>query len=724
MAQEFAVAGPSNQPAPNQVDRFFELSLLGLLASGFLAVAGSGYLDVPTIVLTAAALVIRTLMVAGLIHFELPPIVVTLLTLGYIVFCPADYFLISRAFIPAAIHLVFFVAVVKIVTGHTDRDFLLLKVIAFLELLAACIVSASFNFFVFLLLFLVLGVATFASSEIRQSRKRAHSPARITGAGVTARLVGVVLSVSLAILVITSGLFFFLPRTARAAFQHLVSHRYHLAGFSNHVTLGEIGEIKQENVPVMHVKMDRPEDRALALKWRGAALSQFNGRAWFNRPAAGQILQPDRGGLLRLDDESPHRTGRDISYAVYLSDLAQDALFFAGTPQYLRIDSLVVRRPFGNYSAQFSESRTVSYQVFSRLDSPAAAADPSLVDPLPPDSREMYLQLPRLDPRIRELARNVVRGEASPSAQAILLENYLRSNYGYTLELPKVEPDDPLAFFLFHRKKGHCEYFASAMAVMLRVLDIPSRVITGFQSGVYNPISGSQLIRTFGCPQLGGGLAARSRLDHLRSHAARSERGGPLRLDPAGLLRRRRGCLLAGLGFELQPGAAAATGLARGRIRKANWIELERSAPILERTQLERTRSAAARSNCFGVSRELSASRWMAMVDYAAAYDPSPARPRPGVRCHAALSTHAEGTAPPRHRKARLADALRICPGVAGAGARAAGGGFHRRVQRTAFWRKFGSRRPDRCVARPIGSGALVSSWLLKKPFHMCEPQA
>ncbi len=46
--------------------------------------------------------------------------------------------------------------------------------IAFLELLAACIVSASFNFFIFLLLFLVLGVATFASGEIRQSRQRAQ----------------------------------------------------------------------------------------------------------------------------------------------------------------------------------------------------------------------------------------------------------------------------------------------------------------------------------------------------------------------------------------------------------------------------------------------------------------------------------------------------------------------------------------------------------------------
>jgi transglutaminase-like putative cysteine protease len=486
----------AGSPVANQVDRFFELSLLGLLASGFLAVAGSGYLDAPTVVITAAALLTRALMVAGLIGFELPPIVVTLLTLAYIVFCPVDYFLISRSFIPAAIHLVFFVAVVKILTGHTDRDYLLLKVIAFLELLAACIVSASFNFFVFLLLFLVLGVATFASSEIRQSRKRGFSPAKIMGAGVTARLVGVVLSVSLAILVITAGLFFFLPRTARAAFQHLVSHRYHLVGFSNHVTLGEIGEVKQESVPVMHVKMDHPEDRSLALKWRGAALSEFNGRAWFNRPAPGQILQPDRAGLLSLDDEAPNRGGRYISYAVYLSDLAQDALFFAGTPQYMRIDSLVVRRPFGNYSAQFTDARTVSYQVYSHLDSPSAPADPALVPPLATGAREAYLQLPRLDPRIRELTGNIVGAEASPAAQAIKLEKYLRTNYAYTLELPKVEPDDPLAFFLFHRKKGHCEYFASAMAVMLRVVKIPSRVITGFQSGVYNPISGSQLIRT------------------------------------------------------------------------------------------------------------------------------------------------------------------------------------------------------------------------------------
>ena len=60
---------------------------------------------------------------------------------------------------------------------------------------------------------------------------------------------------------------------------------------------------------------------------------------------------------------------------------------------------------------------------------------------------------------------------------------------------PPSEPADPLADFLFERRKGHCEYFASAMAVMLRTLGIPSRLVTGFQGGAYNPVSGWSVVR-------------------------------------------------------------------------------------------------------------------------------------------------------------------------------------------------------------------------------------
>jgi protein-glutamine gamma-glutamyltransferase len=480
-------------------DRFFEFALLGLLASGFLAVVGSGYLDTPTTVITAVALLVRALIAASMLRLELPPGVVTAVTLAYVGFYPLDYFFISDAFIPSAVHLVFFVAVVKILTAQTNRDYLFLKVIAFLELLAACILSSRVNFFIFLLLFLVLGVATFASGEIRQSARKPGAVAKFSGRGLSLRLAAVALFVSVAILVITAGLFFFLPRTARAAFQHLVSRRDRLTGFSNRVTLGEIGEIKRDNTPVMHIRMDHPEDRTLPLKWRGAALSEFDGRTWYNPPASPQMLRPDQAGLLVLDPDPPprRRDTRHISYAVHLGEMSGDALFFAGTPQYLRIDSPVFRNSLDNFRVRLSDAHNIWYQVYSRLEpAPDSDAENAFVDPLTPEWRAVYLQLPRVDPRVGELAREIVKGEYSPALETRLVEKYLRTHYGYTLELPQFEPADPLAYFLFQRKKGHCEYFACSLAVMLRELGIPSRVVTGFQSGIYNPISGSQLIRS------------------------------------------------------------------------------------------------------------------------------------------------------------------------------------------------------------------------------------
>lgn len=489
-----SVSAAPSSPA----DRFFDFSLLGLLASGFLAVVGSGYLDMPTMLITTGALLTRALIAAGVLRLDLPAGVVTAATLAYLGFYPVDYFFISGSFLPSAVHLVFFVAVVKILTAQSNRDYFFLKIIAFLELLAACILSSRVNFFAFLLLFLVLGVATFASGEIRQSAQRRPAVARFSGRGLSVRLSAMAVFLSLAILVITAGLFFFLPRTARAAFQHLVSHRYQLTGFSNRVTLGEIGEIKKDNTPVMHIKMDRPEDRLLALKWRGGALSEFDGRTWYNPPTQAQMLRPDTAGLLILDNGlASWADTRHISYAVHLDELASDTLFFAGTPQYLRIDSAVFRNSLDNYRVRFSDAHNVWYQVYSRLEAPARNGDfpEQIVEPLTQEWRSIYLQLPQIDPRIPVLARKITGAEPARSLQARLIEKYLRTHYGYTLELPQFEPSDPLAYFLFQRKKGHCEYFASSMAVMLRAIGIPARVVTGFQSGVYNPISGSQLIR-------------------------------------------------------------------------------------------------------------------------------------------------------------------------------------------------------------------------------------
>src|SRR5262249_46479609 len=106
-----------------------------------------------------------------------------------------------------------------------------------------------------------------------------------------------------------------------------------------------------------------------------------------------------------------------------------------------------------------------------------------------------YLQLPELDPRVPSLARQAIASAKTPYDKAVALEGYLQAHYSYTLDMTGAPSGDPLAEFLFVRRAGHCEYFASAMTVMLRSLGIPARYINGFQRGEYNSVGGDFIVR-------------------------------------------------------------------------------------------------------------------------------------------------------------------------------------------------------------------------------------
>jgi hypothetical protein len=115
---------------------------------------------------------------------------------------------------------------------------------------------------------------------------------------------------------------------------------------------------------------------------------------------------------------------------------------------------------------------------------------------LPAEIALNYLQLPKqLDPRIPPLAAEITSGQSNDYDRARAIERYLMSHYAYTLKLSERRPDDPLAEFLFDRKQGHCEYFASAMAIMLRTLGIPSRIVNGFRNGQFNDLTSSYIVR-------------------------------------------------------------------------------------------------------------------------------------------------------------------------------------------------------------------------------------
>src|SRR5215831_9115774 len=105
---------PAMTQAALSVERFFQLSLLGLVSSGYLAVAGSGYLDVPTIALTTVGLFARALWICGVLRFTISDRATTILTLAYSGFFLIDYLALSHEFLPATVHLLFYLAVMKI----------------------------------------------------------------------------------------------------------------------------------------------------------------------------------------------------------------------------------------------------------------------------------------------------------------------------------------------------------------------------------------------------------------------------------------------------------------------------------------------------------------------------------------------------------------------------------------------------------------------------------
>ncbi len=525
--------GDARENARSKLDRLFEIALFLLIVTGFIAVASSGALDGFSVALVALALLARGYLLAKRKAVSLPESWDIYISLGYVVFYVVDFFFGSRGFIPATVHLVLFSMVVKLFSIRRDRDYVYLAVLAFLQMLAACVLTVDATFVLVFAFFALLAVFTFVTFEMRRSWANHDSSAReqsSTSPAVTSekrtipdshgkvapkvapRLAGSVvkfcLAMAVGILVLASGLFFVLPRVAGGYLSQLAPKSRIVSGFSEQVRLGQIGEIQQSSAVVMHVEVAEGARLPAGMYWRGVALSLFDGREWFNplQRSAVRMNYPGRFNLGRTGDHwSP--AGRDyaerlgnarmLRYRVLMEPIGTNVFFFAPFPVSVEGDyrALLVDSAGGVFNAD--AQRTIgTYVGVSDIGSPGAEQLRAAGQEYPAAISLTNLQLPpRLDRRIPELARKVTAGAATPYDRALAIERYLNSNFGYTLQLPKTETRDPLAQFLFERKEGHCEYFASAMAVMLRTIGIPSRVVNGFRGGELNDLTGSYMVR-------------------------------------------------------------------------------------------------------------------------------------------------------------------------------------------------------------------------------------
>jgi protein-glutamine gamma-glutamyltransferase len=500
-------------PLPQAINKYFELSLYFLVVMGFGTLASTGGLDLPAVLMVGAALAFR-----GYLFVKRRDVVIserwtTPLTIAYFAFCAGDYFLLSRSFLAATVHLVLFAVVVRTFSLRRDRDYTMLAILAFLMVLASAVLTVDSVFLFFFAGFMLMAVATFILMEMRRSGRAAQFQARHSSDDHEHRhlafsLARMTPALVLMILVGAAAVFFLLPRMSAGYLGGYSFGTDFSTGFSDRVQLGGIGQIQQSNAVVMHVQIDGDNRGQYALHWRGVALADFDGKTWsnlrahypLNRQADGSFVVPlftqgvaqDSGARSQAALGVPARL---IHYRVLLEPIGTNVFFLAPWG----------RRIVGPYRALSLDAGGAVYDLDSQRSVNVYEADSDIAKPSPaqlraagdslPQLASAYLRFPTLDPRIPQLAAQITGSASNSYDKAAALETYLKTRYGYTLQLPSAPVADPLANFLFERRQGHCEYFASSMAVMLRTLRIPARVVNGFRSNEFNDVTGNYVVR-------------------------------------------------------------------------------------------------------------------------------------------------------------------------------------------------------------------------------------
>jgi protein-glutamine gamma-glutamyltransferase len=507
--------------------RHFEISLYFLLLTSVLTLVSTGKLDLITIFLLPAALLFKGYRWWHGKGPEISNRVANWMTIGYFIFFPVDLWVISRVLargaqnpglygaLLATVHLMLYAIVVRLFSASTTRDYLFLTLMAFASMLASAILTVDTMFLAFFIIFLALAVSTFVGLEMWRSAQGAVTQPLEEGTGAAHRLhnsLGITSAgIALGAIAIGAVIFLLLPRFNGGYMSGFNLQPTLVSGFSNDVELGEIGAIKKSSMVVMRIKVEGGLDSARGVHWRGVALTDFDGKRWFNEPHEPTTLTPGPDAWFRLNSakKDPKAAGVPIRYTVLLEPISTTALFFANEAQsvrgrfsadsdsstfgqrraFLLQDSMgAIFNPYNNYSRLEYEARSV-------LPTPPPAAVRTAGTDYPPALRDTYLQLPPLDPRIPELARQIGERGNTPYDKARAIESYLRAHYGYTLDLTGPPQSDPLAYFLFEKRAGHCEYFAAAMTVMVRSLGIPARYVNGFLTGEYNDVGGDFVVR-------------------------------------------------------------------------------------------------------------------------------------------------------------------------------------------------------------------------------------
>ncbi len=517
MASSATPADLSTKQAHISVERYFGTSVLLMLATSFITVATTGKLDLPSILVVSLALAAKLWSDFRDLDWSLAPRTVTRLAVFYIFFYALDFLIFAPGpetldrMLQATVHLVLFTAVIKAFSARTYRDYAYLATLSFMMMLASAILTVGTLFLACFVAYVIFAISTLISYEIKRSTEQAarpaqgpHASAGANRSAVERALAAATLGLALGIVVLASILFFIIPRFRTGYLTGLGAQRQNLTGFSESVNFGDIRKILQSNAVVMRVVIEGDPRNYIGIKWRGVGLTSFDGKHWYNDNTEQIVLHPayisnaiDRNFIFPPGEGWQARTRRALQYRVILSPVSTDVIFAAAVPR-----RVTTRVRFVNTDQTGSLHNPVhgyapfGYSVLSDAGLPTAAELRRAPKDLSTEMRLVYLRVPeKLNPRIAELAQQVTGSADNWYDQASAIQTYLRNNYGYTLNPTAIDSRDPVGSFLFNSKQGYCEYFAAAMVLMLRTLQVPARYVNGFQTGTYNRLGKDFVVR-------------------------------------------------------------------------------------------------------------------------------------------------------------------------------------------------------------------------------------
>jgi transglutaminase-like putative cysteine protease len=249
-----------------------------------------------------------------------------------------------------------------------------------------------------------------------------------------------------------------------------------ISGLSNSMSPGEISNLIRSDAVAFRVKFNDQAPAASQLYWRGPVLTLFDGRTWHSKPA-----------LLRNTSERIEHTGAKTNYTITLEPHYKRWLFALDMPIDIPpgslIDpnySLLASKDITNLS-QYSIGSYTSYRIGEQLRQ---------------WHRQSNLRLPvTLNPRTREWADSVAQKFPSKRERIQhILTHFRQQPFSYTLNPPLLGRDS-IDDFLFNSRSGFCEHYAGSFVYLMRLLDIPARVVLGYQGGEYNELGDYMIVR-------------------------------------------------------------------------------------------------------------------------------------------------------------------------------------------------------------------------------------